>query len=203
MIACVESNFILELAFLREEHESCEALIDLAGSGSIDLVLPAFSIGEPYEAWVRRNRQRRDLHAKLISEIRELSRSKPYQESPTRFSELTSFLIDSGDDEKQRLDSAMDKMLGAAQVIPIGRDTVRAAINYQNTLTLSPQDSIVYASIIAHLAQTDRDSAAFVTKNSKDFANPDIKAELASYGCILFSTFARCLSYVRGTIAGN
>ncbi|HWX41618.1 MAG TPA: PIN domain-containing protein [Blastocatellia bacterium] len=203
MIVCVESNFILELAFLREEHERCEALIDLAGSGSIDLVLPAFSIGEPYEAWVRRNRQRRDLHAKLISEIRELSRSKPYQESPTRFSELTSFLIDSGDDEKQRLDNAMDKMLGAAQVIPIGRDTVRAAINYQNTLTLSPQDSIVYASIIAHLAQTDRDSAAFVTKNSKDFANPDIKAELASYGCILFSTFARCLSYVRGIIAGN
>ena len=51
MIVYVESNFVLELAFLQEEHESCLELLSLSESEDICLVLPAFSIGEPYEAW--------------------------------------------------------------------------------------------------------------------------------------------------------
>jgi predicted nucleic acid-binding protein len=203
MIVCIESNFIFEVAFLREEHQRCEAIIGLASSGSIDLALPAFCVGEPYEAWWRRDRQRRDLSRKLTIEIDELSRSEPYQESPTRFTELTSFLIESGDDEKRRLDQAMDEVLSVAQVIPIGLDILRAAITYQTTLALSPQDSIVYASTIEHLAHSDRGPAAFVTKNAKDFANPDIKAELANYGCKVFLKFAGCLAYVRNAIANE
>ena len=45
MIVCVESNFVLELAFLRTEHTSCSTLLAMAESGNIKLVLPAFSIG--------------------------------------------------------------------------------------------------------------------------------------------------------------
>lgn len=56
MIVYVESNFVLELAFLQEEHESCEELLSLSKSGDIHLVLPTFSIGEPYETWVRRSK---------------------------------------------------------------------------------------------------------------------------------------------------
>jgi hypothetical protein len=47
MIVYAESNLVLELAFQQEEHESCLALLDLAWSKEIVLVLPAFSIGEP------------------------------------------------------------------------------------------------------------------------------------------------------------
>ena len=54
MIVYVESNFILELAFLRTEHESCTALLDSGESHELRLALPAFSIGETYEGWVRR-----------------------------------------------------------------------------------------------------------------------------------------------------
>ena len=45
MIVYVESNFVLELAFLQEEYESCMELLRLAESRDIHLVLPAFSIG--------------------------------------------------------------------------------------------------------------------------------------------------------------
>ena len=44
MIVYVESNFVLELAFLQEEHEGCLELLSLSESGDICLVLPAFSI---------------------------------------------------------------------------------------------------------------------------------------------------------------
>ena len=51
MIVYLESNFVLELAFLQAEHEECSAILRLAETGEIRLVLPAFSIGEPYETW--------------------------------------------------------------------------------------------------------------------------------------------------------
>ena len=43
MIVYVESNFVLEIALLQEEHEGCAAIIDLSESKSIDLVIPGFS----------------------------------------------------------------------------------------------------------------------------------------------------------------
>jgi predicted nucleic acid-binding protein len=198
MIVCVESNFILELAFMREEHESCSVLLTLAESHNIELVLPAFSIGEPYEVWVRRYKQRKELHNKLSTEIQELSRSKPYQESSKEYQELTSFLIKTGEEEKRRLDESLDRILNIAKVIPIGLNTIRAAINYQKILSLSPQDSIVYASIIDYLAGASGNPGCFITKNSKDFANPDIKNELVSYNCRLLTTFKDGLGYIRG-----
>ena len=200
MIVYVESNFVLELAFLQEEHESCLELLSLSESGDICLVLPAFSIGEPYEAWVRRSKQRRGLHEQLITAIHELSRSRPYQGSSDEFRELTNLLRRSGEEEKHRLDDTLERILQTVEVIPIGLSTIRAAITFQKSLDLSPQDSIVYASILDHLATASAELRCFITKNSKDFANPDIENELTAYNCQLLTKFADGLRYVRNQL---
>ena len=200
MIVYVESNFVLELAFLQEEHESCTALLSLSESRDIRLVLPAFSIGEPYEAWVRRSKQRRGLHGQLITAIRELSRSRPYQGSTDEFLELTNLLITSGEEEKRRLDHTLEKILTTVEVIPIGLSTIRDAIEFQRSFNLSPQDSIVYASIRDHLATACEEHRCFITKNSKDFANPDIETELTEYNCQLLTNFADGLGYIRSQL---
>ena len=197
MIVYVESNFVLELAFLQEEHENCLELLSLSESGDICLVLPAFSIGEPYEAWVRRSKQRRGLHEQLITAIHELSRSRPYQGSSDEFQELTNLLRRSGEEEKLRLDDTLERILQTVEVIPIGLSTIRAAITFQKSLDLSPQDSIVYASILDHLSTASEEFRCFITKNSKDFANPDIENELTAYNCHLLTKFADGFGYVR------
>ena len=46
MIVFVESNFILEIAYLQEQHESCEELLALGEKAQIVLKLPAFSVIE-------------------------------------------------------------------------------------------------------------------------------------------------------------
>lgn len=56
MIVYVESNFVLELAFLQEECAQAEEISKLAESGEIQLAIPAFSGGEPYERMIRRSR---------------------------------------------------------------------------------------------------------------------------------------------------
>ena len=200
MIVYVESNFVLELAFLQEEHESCLELLSLSESGDICLVLPAFSIGEPYEAWVRRSKQRRGLHEQLITAIHELSRSRPYQGSSDELPELTDLLLRSDEEEKRRLDDTLQRILQTVGVIPIGLSIIRAAITFQESRSLSPQDSIVYASILDHLTTASEELRSFITKNSKDFANPDIENELTTYNCQLLTKFANGLGYVRSQL---
>lgn len=200
MIVYVESNFVLELAFLQAEHESCEELLSLSESGDIHLVLPAFSIGEPYETWVRRSKQRRELHEQLITTIGELSRSRPYQRASHQFQGLTNLLRSSNTDELDRLNKTLERILQTVGVIPIGSSTIRKAITFQESRAFKqPQDSIVYASIIEHLDTASRGLRCFITRD-KDFASPDIENDLANYDCLRLPNFTNGLGYIRSQL---
>lgn len=201
MIVYVESNFVLELAYLQEEHESCEEILRLAEEGRITLVLPAYSIGEPYDAWVRKSNRRKDVHGSLSAELTQLSRSKPYVDRVNEFQEITRILVQSGEEEKERLNNVVSRILETADVVPIEREVIKTAINVQMTRNLPPQDSIVYASVLSHLSLTAPTVAkCFITKNSKDFRNPDIEAELESYACKLLTKFGDGLGYTKHSI---
>ena len=58
----------------------------------------------------------------------------------------------------------------------------------------------VYASILDHLTTASEEPRCFITKNSKDFANPDIENELTAYNCHLLTKFADGLGYVRSQL---
>ena len=58
MIVYAEANFLLELAYLQEEHESCEEILALAESGRIRLLLPAFAVVEARMSVLRQARRR-------------------------------------------------------------------------------------------------------------------------------------------------
>ena len=53
----VESNFVLELALLQEQSSSCEEILSLSEDGRIRLVLPAYSLIEPYETLIRKQKK--------------------------------------------------------------------------------------------------------------------------------------------------
>jgi predicted nucleic acid-binding protein len=196
MIVYAESNFILELAFHQEEHESCLTLLSLAESNKIELVLPAFSIGESYEVWVRRSKRRKAAYDTLVKEVNELSRSKPYRHSNEKMAELNELLLNSPEEEKSELDNTLERILNLVELVPIGLNVIRAAITFQKTHDLSPQDAIVYASILEHKAKK-REASCFITKNSKDFFNPKIENELATYNCRLLTKFRHGVGYIR------
>ena len=84
----VESNFVLEQALEQEQCESCKELIGIASSGSIRLVVPAFSLAEPHIALMRRGNERSRLSAELQKHLSELGRSKTYREVSGNFSEF-------------------------------------------------------------------------------------------------------------------
>ena len=199
----LESNFILELAYLQEEHASCENILEIAGNGGVRLILPAFAIAEPYSAWVGRKKRREAVHADLTRELRELARSEPYAATRDQFQDVTRALLVSGEDEKSRLDQTIEAVLQSCSLIPIEADTIRTAIDIQLTTDLGPQDSIVYASVLSHLTNvTSAGENYFITKNSKDFDNPDITEELTRNGCSLCTSFGEAYGILHRLLRG-
>lgn len=201
MIIYIESNFVLELAFLQEDYRSCRTFLDFSRNHQIQLVIPAFCIGEPYEAISRKSKHRRQLHSALMTEITEMSRSKPYRHFSHDSIYVTRSLINSIEEEKNRLDRTLREILACADVIPIDRDTIRRAIRSQNRKGLIPQDSIVYASVLGHARSHAKDGKCFLNKNSRDFLNPDIVNELLQYNCRLITKFSDGLDYVNNLLS--
>ncbi|WP_413174768.1 PIN domain-containing protein [Anabaena azotica] len=196
----VETNFVLELALLQEQQESCRELLNLAEAGKINLVLPAFSLTEPYEKLIRSKNTRKKLSDDLRRELSQLGRSLPYQEQANTFQEITKFLVNSGTEENQRFQRVLEKLLLVSEVIPLTVDILIAAIKYQSELNFAPQDAIVYASIVKHLNMSLKQQRCFINRNSKDFDNPDIEEALDRYNCKILFRFDAGLGYVRNQI---
>lgn len=195
MIVYIESNFVLELALLQDEHRSCDSIVSIAESQSIDLAIPAFSLVEPYEVLRRRTRERTELYTRLTLEMSQLARTETYTETVERMRDSASVLEQSGDEDKRRLDLTLGKILDCAAVIPLQGETLKEAIQFQGSLDLSPQDSVVYASVIAHLSAASPGPKCFLNRDRKDFSMPDIKEELGRYDCRLINRFDDGLSY--------
>ena len=201
MIVYIESNFVLELALLQEERQSCDSIVRLAESQSIDLAIPAFSLFEPYEVWRRRNVDRTELYERLVQEMGQLARTEPYANTIEELRDPASILERSGNQDKRRLDLTLGRILDCAAVIPLQGETLRKAIQFQGSLDLSPQDSVVYASVMAHLSAAPPGPKCFLNRDRKDFSIPDIREGLRRYDCRLITRFAAGLSYINSSQA--
>jgi hypothetical protein len=76
MIVYAESNFVLELALEQEEHAYAQRILSGAERKILDLVLPAFSIGEPFSTIAHRSRDRRQINNTISEQARALPRSR-------------------------------------------------------------------------------------------------------------------------------
>lgn len=199
MIVYVETNFVLELAFLQEEHQRCRSLLAIAREREgTELALPVFCVGEAYEVFGRKRRERLELADRLRRELAQIVRSRPYAGRSRVLNEVTDLFSRSGAEQKARLDDVLDEVLGVGRLLPLDRSTHRKAVEYQTTRSLAPQDSVVYASVMEDLEQGTGSPSCFITRNPKDFANPDIRdADLAGRGCTLLTNFTAGLGYVQ------
>lgn len=197
----VETNFILELAFLQEQHESCEEIIGLCEAGRAALVLPAFCIAESYETLTRRANGRTKIANDLAKELRQLSRSKPYKDEIDAFQSVTGLLARSSQEDDQRLTIALERILKTATIIPLEAEIVLRATEYRTVYKLEPQDSIVYSSVLQHMASSSGDESCFINRNRTDFDDPDIEEDLSKRGCKLLFSFVNGYNYIQHRIS--
>ena len=136
------------------------------------------------------------MHKRLILEMGRLARTEPYAKTVEDLRDQVSILVRSENEDKRRLDSTLERILDCAEVIPLKGETLWDARQFQGSLGLSPQDSVVYASIMAHLSAAPSGPKCFLNRDRRDFSIPEIKEELGGYGCRLITKFADGLSYI-------
>lgn len=197
MSVIVESNFVLELVLEQEQFESCMQLLEMAESGTIQLVLPAYCIVEPYETLGRHHRDRKRVRTDLTRELEQLSRSTSSAKHARASADVLSLLMESANVETERVAEFRHRLCAATTVVPLTVEVLREAAVYQAIHDLSAQDAVVYASLVAHLESALPSDACFVSKNSSDFDDPDIRAELATLNCRYFARFDAALQYVQ------
>ncbi len=201
MKVLVETNFVLELVFSRDKFVSCRSLMEMAQRKELELLLPAYCLVEPYEAIIRRRKTRLQAHESLTREIREITRSTQFAEPANQLAELTGLLIQVGEDEQRELRHVLEQLLQIASIIELGDAILRESLDLQDQQTMSPQDAVVFASVLAALRQSGG-PACFLTRNSKDFSLPGIEEALAPFDCTVLFDFEKGLNFVRNLLAG-
>ena len=196
----VESNFVLEHALEQEECETCAEIIRLAADHRLILVIPAFSLAEPHQAVTAKAKARSRMGDDLRRHLDELARSKPHRDIPATYDALAAALIASAQFERDGVRRATSELLQSAEVIPLDGPTLRSAAEIEIEYGLSGQDSIVLASVLAHLESTAPAESCFLNRNTKDFDDPDIREKLETLGCRFFPKFAPALAYIRTRI---
>ena len=193
----VESNFVLELALPQEQHESCSQIVDLAGERHIHLVIPAYSLVEPYETLTRHFKERQAIIKKMDPILGQLGRSAPYEEQTDALQDhLTVLFIGSKEEEGNRLRNTLEKLLEVAELIPLTTTVINNSLQQQQQ-DFSPQDAVVYSSVLEHLADADGDDHVFLNRNSKDFDDPDVQDRLEEMGCKILFRFDDGIGYIR------
>jgi predicted nucleic acid-binding protein len=199
LIVYVETNFLLELAYLQERCESCRVIMELGRTGVITLALPAVSAAEARATWYRRADDRRQFHAALQKHIREISRSEPFRSLVDQSQDVVAVLVAGGEESRNRLESAIDALAAYATIIPLTSDIVTMARGHELAYSLTPQDAVVLASIRSH-AESNAGRKVFVSQDARGFANPSIYDGLAAVDCKVLVNFSDALGYIRNAL---
>ena len=183
----LESNFVLELALLQEQSESCERILSLGEAGRVQLAVPA--LAEPYETLVRRHRRRNRTKNALDWELGQIARSAAYKDRlGAGVTALLPLTRKSGAWKRYASGSAAD-------IIPLEASVLAAATQYQSKHDFSPQDALVYSAVLAHLEEDYVRPSCFLNKDG-DFDDREVLEELGGYNCMLFSRFDAGYRYI-------
>ncbi len=165
--------------------------------GWVNLIVPAYCLAEPNEKLARQARDRRDLQRNLETELRQLARTGTYKARITGIQDITSLLIKSNEDEKKRFNEVRNRLVQHCEIISLTTSILIDAAKCEERLGLTPQDAMVYASVIYRLQSAKAAPSCFLNRNAKDFDDPDIVDELRKNQCLLIPRFDQGLAYIQ------
>ncbi len=158
-------------------------------------------MSECYECIIRERRTRNELHKSLVTQLNYLQRSKPHEGIKLDLEPMVNVLKEAHMRQIELLHETLDRLLSIGDSIEIDVTCFREALRYQQVLSLSPQDSIIYAAIVADLKKRSlEEKKYFLSKDRRAFDNDDdrdIKAELATYNCHYIGSFAQGLDAIK------
>jgi predicted nucleic acid-binding protein len=195
VIVYVEANFILEVALGQTESQAAEAILGLAESGAIRLIIPAFALSEPFTTIRYRGTEREKISIALAQQERELGRSALHQQFAPQVRQIVTILTAVRKAQMDALEQTVERVLGVGTPATLDAATFRQARQYQAIYDLAPQDAVIYAVVLMDLRRQDLPEAKCFISRDKDFTDPGIKAELGRFNCRYINNFTDGLNY--------
>lgn len=199
MRAYVESNFVLELVLEQEQHQSCEEIVRLADAGSIELVIPAFSLVEPFMTLHRRRRELYELTRTVKTQLRQIARTQSFSSAATS-NDIDELFTTSSLKAYQRYDELRSRLSRVAAVLPLTDGSLRTAEKLSSQHDLELPDATIFAAILHDLRRGGVESC-FLNRNTHDFNEPALVKLLERHACKMLGSFESGLAYMRSRIA--
>ncbi|WP_223696445.1 hypothetical protein [Hymenobacter psoromatis] len=196
----VESNFVLELAFRQAEYTFCEQIRQGAVSTAYSLQLPHYALTEVFEK-LRPLRNEWERYQEYL--LKEITQHRREAESDASAMDdltlaLTTLLSERTRTQTQRLYAIAGELSQVATLVPLAQAVIEEAFEKAQLYNLTPQDSLIYASVLAGLRSMPTDTPKlFVLRNEKDFGKPGIRAELSALGCAYLVSFQAAAGRLR------
>jgi predicted nucleic acid-binding protein len=196
MIVFVEANFVLELALKQPEAAQAEEILRLAEAKKVTLVVPAFSLVEPYHKLFRDRSDRRALRSSLEAQVQQMARSADFAQLRQQSNELLAALANKSDVDALEFERTVERIRKCATIVPLTSEVIRAASSRQLN-DLAPQDALVFSSIEMFLKTSPKAKNIFANKDSKGFMVKSVTVDLGALGCTVIPNFSDALAYVK------
>ena len=196
MIVFAETNFVLEIALKQETASAASEILELAETKKVDLVMPAFSLVEPYHKLERLRRERRDLLALLEAQVGQMARSAEFADLRAQSNRLFTALAQKSDIDANELESTIARIHACAAVVPLTKEIITAA-SARQLVDLKPHDALVFASIVDFLTSSRPSESLLANKDAKDFLEATVSGDLQKRGCKVIPSFPHALEYLQ------
>ncbi|MFP2896089.1 PIN domain-containing protein [Corallococcus sp. 4LFB] len=200
----VETNFVLEMAFEQAQVQACEAVVRLAESGTIQLVIPAFCFIEPAETLRRRAHAHMQLQKQLEEELRNRRHAPGFSDAQfMAWKTVISSLVKNTQDADARVKSIRSRLLQCSDSVPVSSEVLSRAEAFQGEdFALHFSDAVVLASVVSRLEDAPLSSRGsfFLNRNKSDFASTPVKSALKQRHCELKTTFDGGLEAIRDVL---
>lgn len=188
----VESNFILELAFQQEDSLACERILAGAQAGHYTLHVPQYALAEVFEVLRRRRQERATYHNYVLEQVAQHRRESDVDaaDQDTLVQLLGNLLQARTQAQTRRVFDLVAQLVAEAVGPALTAAVVREAAESQARYQLTPQDALVWASVVTELrALPPLVPKLLVTRNDSDFRKPAIVETLRGLNCHLISNF--------------
>jgi predicted nucleic acid-binding protein len=188
----IESNFLLELAFRQADYIFCERIWRNAQPSTYSLHLPQYALGEVFQMLRPLRNKREEYLQYVLQEItqhrREDSSDAGAMDSLTQ--QLTTLLAERTQVQTQRLYAIASEFASKADGHVLTSSVIEEAQALALRHGLSPQDALVYASVLTGLrGLPPQSSKLFISRNKADFGKAEIIAELQTLNCEYLASF--------------
>lgn len=195
----LESNFLLQLTFRQENYPFCERILRSAGPGNYALHVPQYALTEVFQKLRPLRNKREDYQKYLVAQVAEYLREEDSDASVmddfTRT--LNTLLSARTKAQTERLYSVAAEMAQIAPGPSLTATIIRDAFEQERTHRLSPQDALVYASVLAGLRELPSARPKLFVTTDEDFNTPQIRQELRTHVCDLLTNFQAAAGRLR------